>query len=175
MKTMTKFSAVVASAAATALFGAGIASAAVTIGLPGSAATVTPTTNYTMCGTVFVGASDVTAGNPLPLGARAVQGATVTGTLINVIGGVSGGPYVATTGANGSYCFTGDSTMSTVIGFGGKVTVAVSPTSIVDSTVTPAKTLNAKLPYAGTIKTGQFLSHKVSGLDSAERLNIAFE
>ncbi len=168
MKTMSRVSTVAVGAAAVALMAAGVAGAATVHG-SGTAGTVTPTANYTVCGTVYSGTSSPTTGNnPMPAGAAAVEGVTVTGTLYNFLGTQVGTPFSTVSAANGTYCITGTSSMaSTIIGFG-KVVLTATPT-----TVTPPG-VSAVLPYSGTLRAGEFLTHKVSGLDSAANVNIAY-
>lgn len=168
MKALTKFSVVAAAAATSAILGAGSASAVtVTVHDPGTAGSVVPTTNYTLCGTVSTDESNPSSGNPLSSNAAAIEGAEVTGQLYNVFNGTVGSPMTATSGTDGTFCFTGTDTMVPVITLGGKVALSVNPSTI--------GTRTAKLPYGGTITALQFLNHKVSGLESAANLNIAFD
>lgn len=171
MKTMRRVSTVViASAAAVALFGGGIASAATVHGAGTAAVPPDPTVDYKVCGTVYAGASDPSNGNrPLPSGAAAIEGVTITGSVYSFGASTPSSTFSTISAADGTYCLQGDSSMASTIIALGKVVVTVSPTSITP----PTPAITAKLPYAGTIRAAQFLSHKVT-VNSANQLNFAY-
>lgn len=117
------------------VLGAGTASAA-TVGTAGSAGTGTPTADYQVCGTAYVGA-DTHVGAP-PAGAKAVEGVTVTGQLYNLFGGTVGSPFTATTASDGTWCLQGDSTMANTVTGGGRVGLTFSPATVSDGAGTYA-------------------------------------
>lgn len=168
MKTMSRVSTVAVGAAAVALMAAGVAGAATVHG-SGTAGTITPTTDYTVCGTVFSGTSSPSTGNPMPAGAAAVEGVTVTGKLFNVFGTQVGAAFSTVSAANGTYCITGTSSMASTVIALGKVVLTATPTSITP----PTPAVSVVLPYGGTLKAGEFLGH-LSGTNSAAAVNIAY-
>ncbi|MDZ7917751.1 MAG: hypothetical protein U5O16_39055 [Rhodococcus sp. (in: high G+C Gram-positive bacteria)] len=169
MKTMNRVSTVAIGAAAVALMAAGVAGAATVHG-SGTAGTITPTTDYTVCGTVYGGTSSPSTGNnPMPAGAAAVEGVTVTGKLFNVFGTQVGSAFSTVSAADGTYCITGTSSMASTVIALGKVVLTATPTSITP----PTPAVSVALPYGGTIRAGEFLNH-LSGTNSAANVNIAY-
>lgn len=108
------------------VMGAGTASAA-TVG--GAAGTGTPTGDYQVCGTSYVGA-DSHVGAP-PAGALAVSGIGISGTLYNS-SNVPQTTYTTTTASDGTWCLVGNKTMADTVQAGGYVKMA-GPASFTDS------------------------------------------
>ena len=155
-------------ASASALLFTGVAQAA-------PAVNKVPSADYQVCGNVYKSAAWAETGAP-PAAAVAVENVQVTGKLY-----ASGGTtpilnQTVSTGADGGYCITGDSTLVPTITGGGYVTLEV--TSL--ATSSPAATsVTSSNPWKGglitkstQIKTGTFLQHKVSGLDSANSFHF---
>ena len=118
MKTLAKSALVGTAMAAAIVMGAGSASAA-TVGTVGTAGTGTPTAAYQVCGTAYVGTPAHVSGPPAT--ARPVAGYAITGQLYNSTNGAVGAAMSTTTAADGTWCLTGTSAMSSTVTFGGYV------------------------------------------------------
>lgn len=110
------------------VMGAGTASAA-TVGAAGTAGTGTPTGDYQVCGTAYVGA-DAHVGAP-PAGSQAVSGLPISGTLYNAGGGVVA-TYSTTTASDGTWCLQGTKAMADTVQANGYVTMA-GPAAFTDT------------------------------------------
>lgn len=110
-----------------------VASAAVTVGEPGSAGAGSPTVANEMCGTAYIG--NFKLGSP-PEDARAVAGLPVTIALLDASGAELDSSTV-TTGTDGVFCSSGSAQQQTVMLNGGRTRLSVDQ-AVIDAYNTTA-------------------------------------
>lgn len=84
-----------------------------------------PKNDYMVCGTAYEGPYQEFGPSA---GSAAIEGVTVTGTLIPIIGGTT--TMTAVSAADGTWCFQGDAAMAAAVTFGGRVEITADPITI---------------------------------------------
>ncbi|WP_430335988.1 hypothetical protein [Rhodococcus sp. ACT016] len=157
------------------VMGAGSASAAVVVGPAGSAGTGTPTADYQVCGTAYVGA-DTHVGAP-PADAKAVGGVKITGQLYDLLNSLKA-TYTTTTASDGTWCLQGDEAMANTVTWGGKVKMSFDTPTV--GTYTGKMSGGTSAPGTdASINSLEFLSHgyptATTSAKSAWKVNVVYQ
>lgn len=171
-RTSTRATLVAATASAALLAFPALASAAVTIGEPGSAGQGSPTMQNEMCGTAYVG--NFKLGVP-PEDAQPVAGLDVTITLINSSGEELASSTV-TTDTDGVFCSSGSAQQQTVMLNDGRTRLSIDQSAIDTYNATADKAIHLNQVLGGTegAKIGDLMPITNIGGQNINGNNVSF-